>query len=422
MTRHSNEFDDFEWSRGKTGGRRKGSLLLSGFVCLVIVYGLGVWSGVQFSRTPGGQNSALANGGVQQWQGQSQQNQGQSQDLQGGTSPEADGSVITDIYNTAKNSIVTITAVTTDKSSKNNPQEDVGTGFLIDTEGDVATNDHVVNGAETVSVTLGNHTYTGRVIGADPLDDLAMVKIEPPANVAPLQLGTAKNLQPGQLVVAIGNPFQLTSSVSSGIVSGLNRSMPTETGHVMSGLVQTDAALNPGNSGGPLLNASGEVIGINTAIESPVEGSVGIGFAIPVDRLKQLMPKLLSGKNVEHAWLGIEGLDIDKLVQQELKLSVSEGVYVTVVTKPGPAQMAGLKGDSSDKISSLDNSGSYGQALNGDGDIIVGVDGQKITSVEALTEYLMNKAPGDSIALSVVRNGKQQIINVVLSNWPSASK
>jgi S1-C subfamily serine protease len=417
MSRHFDEFDDFDWSGGKRGKGRKGTLILSGFLGLAVVYGLGVWSGVQLVQPSGGRNAALANGGLQQ-QPQGQNQEGQSivpQSVPGGNN-------ITTIYDAAKNSIVTITAVTSGNSNKNSPEEDVGTGFLIDSQGDIATNAHVVNGAKTVSVTLGNHMFKGRVVGADELDDLAIVKIDSPASAAPLRLGTATNLEPGQMVVAIGNPFQLTGSVSSGIVSGLNRSMPTQTGHVMSGLVQTDAALNPGNSGGPLLNANGEVIGINTAIESPVEGSVGIGFAIPIDRLKQLMPKLLSGKNVEHAWLGIEGLDIDKLVQQELKLSVSEGVYVTVVTKGSPAQSAGLRGDSSNKVANLDNANSFGQALNGDGDIIVGVDGQKISSVEELTQYLMGKAPGDSIALSVLRNGKQESVKATLSNWPSAPK
>ena len=170
--------------------------------------------------------------------------------------PALSGNTVSQIYQMARPSVVTITAVANSGTSKNSPEEDIGTGFFIDDQGDIATNNHVVNGQTTVSVTLDNHTYTGKVIGTDALDDLAVVRITPPpSGVKPLSLGTAKTLQPGDLVVAIGNPFDLTASVSAGIVSGLNRSVPTDSGRLMSGLVQTDAALNPGNSGGPLLNA-----------------------------------------------------------------------------------------------------------------------------------------------------------------------
>ncbi len=419
LSRRFDEFDDFEWSTRKSPRGRTGRLIVLSVLGLAVVYGLGVWSGVRLSQPSYIGNTAFSNGGVQQ-----QQNQNQNQQSQGMVpqSNAGNDNVITEVYNASKNSIVTITAVTSNGGSKNGSQEDVGTGFFIDTQGDIATNAHVVNGAKTVSVTLSNRTFTGQVIGTDELDDLAVVRIHTAENISPLRLGTAKTLQPGDLVVAIGNPFQLTSSVSSGIVSGLNRSMPTQTGRVMSGLVQTDAALNPGNSGGPLLDASGEVIGINTAIESPVEGSVGIGFAIPIDRLKQLLPQLLSGNSIQHAWLGIEGLDIDKLAQQELKLPVSEGIYVTVVTKGGPADKAGLHGDSSDKVSNMDNANSYQQVLNGDGDIIVAADGKTMNSVEDLTQYLSGKSPGDSVLLSVIRKGKKMDVKVTLSNWPSSSK
>ena len=277
--------------------------------------------------------------------------------------------------------MVTITAVANSGTSKNSPEEDIGTGFFIDDQGDIATNNHVVNGQTTVSVTLDNHTYTGKVIGTDALDDLAVVRITPPpSGVKPLSLGTAKTLQPGDLVVAIGNPFDLTASVSAGIVSGLNRSVPTDSGRLMSGLVQTDAALNPGNSGGPLLNARGQVVGINTAIESPVEGSVGIGFAVPIDRLEQVLPKLLSGKPVDHPWLGIIGLDITPAIAQKYHLPVNQGVLVIATSPGGPASKAGLKGDS----------GSQNNPV-GDGDIITAINGQPVADIESLSAYIERK-------------------------------
>ncbi len=411
MARRWNEFDDWMQPSRASHGYRNGRIVLSIVLGVVIVYGLGVWSGLQMAgeslpTTP------LSTSSTQPMQSPNSPN---LLPLQG-----ASGNLITDIYESAHNSVVTITAVTA-VGSKNGPQEDIGTGFFIDKRGDIATNAHVVNGLSKVTVTLGNRTFAGQVIGSDALDDLAVVRISPPANIVPLQLGSAKSLRPGNLVVAIGNPFQLSQSVSSGIVSGLNRSMPTQTGHIMNGLVQTDAALNPGNSGGPLFNAAGEVVGINTAIESPVQGSVGIGFAIPIDRLVQLMPQLVSGTNVKHAWLGIEGLDIDPLMQSGLKLPVGEGIYVTVVTHGSPADTAGIKGDTSTKIADLDSASNYQQVLHGDGDIIVAAAGQPVSSVEQLTQIIEQSSPGSVVALTVLRHGQRITFQTTLGNWPATS-
>jgi len=324
----------------------------------------------------------------------------------GGETPLAglSNNVVTQIYNAAKGSIFTITAVTS--SSKNGPSEDIGTGFLIDDKGNIATNNHVVSGQKTVSVTIGNTTVQGTVVGNDVMDDLAIVHITSPAGMTPLNLGTAKTLQPGEFVVAIGNPFQLTSSVTAGIVSGLDRSMPSQDGRVMTGLVQTDAPLNPGNSGGPLFNTQGQVVGINTAIESPVEGSVGIGFAIPIDRLKQLLPQLLAGEQVDHPWVGIAGLDIDPGLQQQYHLPVTGGVLVMAVSPQGPAVKAGLHGDSgSDKTP------------KGDGDIITGVNGHIVTSVADLTGFINQFPVGSSVELSVLRHGQPLTVKLTLGSW-----
>jgi S1-C subfamily serine protease len=224
------------------------------------------------------------------------------------------------------------------------------------------------------------------------------------------------------LVIAIGNPFELTSSVSSGIVSGLNRSMAETDGHVMNGMIQTDAPLNPGNSGGPLLNAAGQVVGINTLIESPIEGSIGIGFAIPIDKLVELKSKLISGSTIQHAWLGIQDMfDVDSLIQQQLHLPVGYGVYVTQTTKGSPAAKAGLRGDSNAtqfENAAANNSTSSTSMLKGDADIIIGIDGHKVTSIDELTQYINQDVPGQVITLKIVRGQKTIDVKVTLGQWP----
>jgi len=404
--------DDWGMPKRTGSGSKRGALVFVAALCGAGLYALGVWTGgalTHFDASGLPYGSANGTSGVP--------------GIPGTTSsslPPAvqDGNIITSVYNRARQSIFTITAVTP-TNSKGGPQEDIGTGFLIDNQGDLATNAHVVNGQKTVSVSYGSHTFRGTVIGSDTLDDLAIVRISPSPNAPALDLGTAKTLQPGDSVIAIGNPFQLTASVSSGIVSGLNRSMPTQTGHVMDGLVQTDAALNPGNSGGPLLNLQGQVIGINTAIESPVEGSVGIGFAIPIDRLKQLLPKLLSGGHtITHAWLGIVGYDVDSAFQQTYNLPVSQGAYVLQVTKNGPASRANLHGDSAADGLTQTQMDSPKFQLKGDGDIITALDGKPVTTLNDLTSDISTHASGDVVHLTVLRNGKSLDITVTLGNFP----
>lgn len=309
------------------------------------------------------------------------------------------------IYKAARPSIFTITVVS-GANSKNGPTEDIGTGFLINNAGDLATNNHVVNGQKHVTVTGVSGTYQGTVVGTDPLDDLAVVHINPPKGVRPLPLGTATTLLPGQPVVAIGNPFQLTATITEGIVSGLNRSMPSQSGREMSGLIQTDAALNPGNSGGPLFNAAGQVVGINTAIESPVQGFVGIGFAIPIDRFRRLLPELLKGQTISHPWLGIEAVNIDPGLQAQFKLPVGQGILVISTVKNGPAAKAGLHGDTGGSNNPV-----------GDGDIITGMNGKPVTSVAQLTADISQYAVGDVVHLDILRHGKKMTLSVTLGAW-----
>jgi S1-C subfamily serine protease len=396
MTRRWDDFDDWASPR-----RPRRSRWLAFAVLAAVCYGLGLATGslamprtVTIDHQVAVGNTALPAGTPQAG----------NQPLP----PALNSNIITQIYNRARPSVVTITAVT-HAASKNAPEEDIGTGFFIDDHGDIATNNHVVNGQKTVSVTVGDKTYKGTVIGNDPMDDLAIVRISPPPNVPPLTLGTAKTLQPGDLVVAIGNPFELTASVSAGIVSGLNRSMQTDSGRMMSGLVQTDAALNPGNSGGPLLDAYGRVVGINTAIESPVEGSVGIGFAIPIDRLVQLLPRLMNGQKVEHAWIGITALDIRPSLVDQYHLPVQSGVLVISTVPGGPAAKAGIQGDSSKDP----------DHPVGDGDIIVAINGQPVHDVAELTSIVTNEGVGAEITLSILRHGKPMDVKLKLEAWPS---
>jgi S1-C subfamily serine protease len=383
---------------------------------MVLIYGFGVWTGGALLHQGSDTGSGLFGTQGNPYTNPSQQGQGQN----GNTAPQTPdtmttpgnlpvqaGNYVTSVYQAAIPSIVTITAVTP-QGGKTDPQEDVGTGFFIDSHGDIATNNHVLNGQSKVTVEFNHQTYTGEVLGTDPLDDLAVVHIAVDKPTPYLEFGTAKTLVPGQPVIAIGNPFQLEDSVSVGIVSGLNRSMSSPSGHMMNGLVQTDAALNPGNSGGPLLDASGRVIGINTAIESPVEGSVGIGFAIPIDRLKEVLPKLLTGSRIEHPWLGISAWDIDPLVKQELNLPVQSGVLVITVANGGPAKAAGIHPDSG----SADNP-------KGDGDIIIAVNGSPVTSVADLTGAISEYPVGTVIHLTILRHGQKLDIPVKLAAWPN---
>ena len=394
----------------------KGNRLIVWAGVAVLVYGLGIGTGAVIaqsnSATVGFSGNLPGTAGSEAQGAPSSPAQSlppQSGGSTGGTStdlsPTLDSGIIARIYKQSIPSIVTITAVTDSKTS--GPSEDIGTGFFINNQGDIATNAHVVNGQKTVTVTLAGKDYKGQVVGADTMDDLAIVHITPPSGVQPLPLGTAKTLVPGDMVIAIGNPFQLTGSVSAGIVSGLNRSMPTQNGRVMSGLVQTDAALNPGNSGGPLLNDRGQVVGIDTAIESPVQGSVGIGFAIPIDRLIRLLPTLLQGQTVTHPWLGIEALDLSPALAQQAKLPVSQGVLVMSTVPGSPAAKAGIRGDS-------------GTSTNPkyDGDIIIAVDGSPVSDVASLTADISQDPIGSVVKLTILRNGQQMNVNVTLAPWP----
>ena len=226
----------------------------------------------------------------------------------------------------------------------NSTEEGLGSGFLIDNQGHILTNNHVVDGATTVQVTLTNgNTVNGKVLGTDPVDDLAVVSVDPSAvaGITPLQLGDSSLVVPGQMAIAIGNPLGYTDSITVGVISGLNRSI--FSGSNLRGMLQTDAAINPGNSGGPLLDDQGMVIGINTAAEIGATGADGMGFAIPSNLAAKLLPDLIAGKTVTRPWLGISGTALTQATASTLGLSVNKGVYVVSVVANSPAEKAGLK-------------------------------------------------------------------------------
>jgi S1-C subfamily serine protease len=295
-----------------------------------------------------------------------------------------------------------------------------GSGFVIDTEGHLLTNNHVVEGAEKIEVKLGSSekSYAAKVVGADPSTDVALLKVDVPAGqLHPLQLGNSSEVEVGDPVVAIGNPFGLDRTVTSGIVSALQRQIEAPAGFSISHVIQTDAAINPGNSGGPLIDAEGRVIGINSQIETGGggNGNVGIGFAIPIDTAREVAKQIEENGKVEHAYLGIEGGSVTPQLAQALNLPVDHGVLVASVAKGGPAEKAGIEGgDTSATIE--------GAEVTLGGDIIVKLDGKSISEMEDLVSAIEGKKPGDDLEVTVVRGGGEKTVTVKLGNRPASVK
>ncbi|MBX6377749.1 MAG: trypsin-like peptidase domain-containing protein [Clostridia bacterium] len=289
------------------------------------------------------------------------------------------------------------------------PQQGLGSGVVIDDKGHILTNYHVVEGANVLEVRFGEgQRYQARLVGSDPGDDLAVVAVDAPEEVlVPAPLGDSDRVRVGDAVVAIGNPFGLERTITAGIISGRGRVLPTESGRPIRNLLQTDAAINPGNSGGPLLSLDGVVIGINTAIESPVRGSVGIGFAVPINVAKAVLPDMLAGRRVQHPWLGIAGLEVTPELAREYGLGVERGVLVVEVVPGSPAAQAGLRPAQGRQFSDPRRA-----------DVIQAVDGQPVRRVEDLQAYLDGRAVGDGIRLTVWREGRTVEVTAVLAAWP----
>jgi S1-C subfamily serine protease len=295
-----------------------------------------------------------------------------------------------------------------------------GSGIVLDDEGHVLTNNHVVEGGEEIKVSFESEgqMYTAEVVGTEPNEDLALLKVDAPASALhPLKLGDSSKMEVGDPVVAIGNPFDLQRTVTSGIVSALQREITAPNGVTIDNVIQTDAAINPGNSGGPLLNDSGEVIGINSQIETGGEGSdgnVGIGFSIPIDTAKEEISKLESGTADDHGYLGISGATITPELAQAFNLPVEEGVLVQQVEEGGPAAAAGIQGATT--AATVE-----GQEFGLGGDIIVAVDGEPIGSTEDLIEQIEDLHAGETVELTVNRDGQTATVSVKLAERPATS-
>ena len=320
---------------------------------------------------------------------------------------------VSEIYEKTSKSVVEITSI----SSQSTPfgQEEQakgqGSGFVYDDEGHIVTNQHVVDGAQTVSVRFWDgSTYDGTVVGSDPSTDLAVVKVDAPANVLQsLALGNSVDLTVGEPVVALGSPFGLEGTVTSGIVSALHRQMTAPNNFTINDSIQTDAAINHGNSGGPLVNGAGEVVGVNAQIESESGGSDGIGFAIPSKTIESIVPQIISNGSVEHAYLGVGVAELNQSVADEL--GVPAGVEVTDVRQGGPAAQAGLQ--AADGSATVD-----GQSFPTGGDVITAVDGNAITTGSELQNAVDAKKPGDSISITYTRDGQSHTVDITLGSRP----
>ncbi len=290
------------------------------------------------------------------------------------------------------------------------PQEGTGSGFVYDREGHIVTNYHVVEGARELEVTLADGTrYPAELVGADPTNDLAVIRIDAPAeSLHPLPLGDSTRVQVGQLVLAVGNPFGLDRTATLGIVSALGREIQAPNGRVIGNVIQTDAAVNPGNSGGPLLDLDGEVIGVNTAIFAPARQSAGIGFAVPSETVARVVPELIARGYYPHPYLGVVAVPLIPALARALDLPVERGALLVEVDPKGPAARAGLRG--ARRRVRIGN-----EIVPVGGDVIVAVDGQPIESSRALGLYLeQNTRPGQEVTITYYRGRERREVRVTL--------
>jgi len=291
----------------------------------------------------------------------------------------------------------------------------MGSGFVYDNLGHIITNAHVVESASKATVTFLDGTqYDAEIVGKDKFTDIAVIKVsEKPRLLHPLQMGDSSELHVGEPVAAIGNPFGLSGSMTSGIVSQIGRLLPTQdSGFSIPDVIQTDAAINPGNSGGPLLNMKGEVIGINTAIQSISGEFSGIGFAVPSNTALKIVPSLIEDGEYNHPWIGISGRDIDPDLARVLELKDAKGFLVITVVDGSPADKAGLKGMSGTQI--ID-----GKEYPADGDIIISVDDKEVRKISDILVHLQReKSVGDEMSLGILRDGEFIHISLELVERP----
>ena len=326
-----------------------------------------------------------------------------------------------DVYKKYSPGVVNITSTTLayDFFFQPVPQTGTGSGVVLDGNGHIATNHHVIEGANRrgsmLEVTLWDkNKYPARIVGDDPSNDLAVIKIEAPKNsLIPIPLGTSKGLQVGQKVLAIGNPFGLERTLTTGIISSLGRTIETQNGRRVEDIIQTDAAINPGNSGGPLLNSAGDVIGINTAIISDSGNSAGIGFAIPVDTVQRVVKDLITDGYVHRPFLGVRSFPVVNLGRcaQRIGINSEGGLMVVDVISGSPAERAGIRGYS--RVAVCGN-----QQLPAGGDVLISVDGRNINSREDLDSIVDRHKPGDRVTVGLVRDDRKMELPVTLQETP----
>jgi 2-alkenal reductase len=335
--------------------------------------------------------------------------------------------VLINIYQRVNPAVVYI-AVTVASTDNQNGGTGTGSGFVIDKQGHIVTNNHVVESASQVDVDFADGTTArARIVGRDPYADLAVIQVDVPADkLVPVELGDSSNLQPGQKVIAIGNPFGLAGTMTSGIISAIGRTLPE--GNSQSGsfinpeIIQTDAAINPGNSGGPLLDSRGRVIGVNTAIRSTSGGisgqpsNSGIGFAVPVNTVKRVAPELIANGSIRYPYLGItsrDGLNLAALGDQ-LNAKVTQGVLVFEVVPNGPAARAGLRGGSAQRTVDV-----QGVPVPLGGDIITAFNGEPVKDyTDLISKLTASSKPGDTATLTIIRDGKQQEVKLTVGERP----
>lgn len=319
------------------------------------------------------------------------------------------------IYRRVGPGVVNITSVVIERDFFLNPvpREGAGSGSIIDTDGHILTNHHVVRDSTRLEVTLSEGSkWPARFVGADPDNDLAVIKVDAPQDkLTVIPTGDSSKLKVGQKVLAIGNPFGLQQTLTTGIISSLGRSIRSAGGVLIQDVIQTDAAINPGNSGGPLLDSTGKIIGINSAIISPTGASVGIGFAIPVNTARRVVPELITKGYVSYPWIGATVYTLIPEFAKVLGLTVERGAVIGEVVQGGPMDKAGLRGGH--RRVRVGNS----MILVG-GDVIVEVDGEKVLSSDDLSAMIRDHRPGDTVELKVLRNGRSLDITVTLGEKP----
>jgi S1-C subfamily serine protease len=332
-----------------------------------------------------------------------------------------------DIYRRSGPGVVQITSTSSGRSGVDvfgNPvegqaQQALGSGFVIDKEGHIVTNYHVVQGASRVEVSFSNQdTVKARVVGTDPSTDLAVLEVGVPAKaLTPLSLANSDAVRVGDPVVAIGNPFGLERTVTAGIVSALQREVRSPNNYTIDHVIQTDAPINSGNSGGPLIDAQGRVIGVNSQIETGNGGggNVGIGFAVPSNTVKSIVSQLLVDGHVDRAFLGVTLQDVGGGVARVLRLPAGKGVLVGAVKPGSPAAKAGLKGGTTQVVVA-------GESYQLGGDMVVAIDGKPVASVDALREAIAAHKPGDAVTLGVVHaDGSKTTVDVELGKAPATA-